>query len=95
MTSPEFVVLSSDLRLEILLEKATTYERLTDDVRAIVTGDRPEQMRFRVGGTLCTFTCSDKTFLSGHHNAGTEPECHSCAVYMVRQLVDRLGWAGH
>jgi len=87
---PEFEELSDKTRIDVLLDKATRYEHLLDDVRAVVTGERPEQMRFRVGGTLCTFNCSDKTFADGPHNAGTERTCRSCAVYMTKLVADRL-----
>ena len=55
-----------------------------------MAGDRPEQIRFRARGTLCTFNCSDKTFTDGPHNAGTERTCRSCAVYMTKLVADKL-----
>jgi len=83
------------MRIDILLDKATRYEHLLDDVRAVVTGERPQQMRFRAGGTLCTFNCSDKTFADGPHNAGTEHTCRSCAVHMTKLVVDKLSDIEH
>jgi len=92
---PEFDQLSDKTRIDVLLDKATRYEQQLDDLRAVVTGERPEQMRFRSGGTLCTFNCSDKTFTDGPHNAGTERSCRSCAVYMTKLVADRLSDSEH
>lgn len=92
---PEFDELSDKTRIDILLDKATRYEQQLDDLRAVVFGERPEQMRFRSGGTLCTFNCSDKTFADGPHNAGTEHACRSCAVYMTKLVADRLSITEH
>jgi len=92
---PEFEELADKTRIDLLLEKAIRYEHLLDELRAVVTGERPQQMRFRSGGTLCTFNCSDKTFTDGPHNAGTEYKCRSCAVYMTKLVVEKLADTEH
>ncbi|ELU08482.1 hypothetical protein CAPTEDRAFT_208069 [Capitella teleta] len=84
----EFEILKSQTKVQILLEKSMKYEALVYEVKEIVTGHRPEQVRFRSGGTLCTFTCSDKEKSSGRlpHNAGTDMCCKRCALYMVSRI---------
>lgn len=69
------------------------YEKMIYEVKAIVEGNRPDQVRFRSGGALCTFTCSDKDKTSSGrlpHNAGTDKSCKSCAVYMVARVNSQM-----
>lgn len=85
-----FDQLTDETRNHILLQKATRYEEALQDVTDVVTGNRPEQMRFRSAGTLCTFTCTDKEFRDGPHNSGTEKACKSCAVTMTKHVAETL-----
>jgi hypothetical protein len=93
---PEFQELSEVTRIRILLDKATRYERILVEVKEIIDGDKPEQMRFRAGGTLCTFVCttsdktSRKTSSEAPHNAGTQLTCSNCAVHMTKLIADKL-----
>jgi len=91
---PEFKDVADKTRTDLLLEKAVRYEHLLDELHAVVTGERPQQMRYHEGGPLFPLNCTDNTF-TNKHNAGTEYKCGNCAVHMTKLFVEKLADTEH
>jgi len=89
-------------QVDIFREKAVRYEEQLLEVKAILRGNRPQQIRFRSGGTLCTFSCSSReegevdgtargTATRGSrlpHTAGTDTGCKTCSSYMLHKILE-------
>ena len=85
-----FGELSEKTRIDILLDKATRYEQQLDDVKAVMSGERPARKNFQYNVTPKPYNCPDTKFTGGVHNTGTERNCSSCAVFMTKLVADTL-----
>ena len=93
LSQPGFDELSEKTRIDILLDKATRYEQQLDDVRSVMSGERPARMpgrNFHYNAPSTIPQSCPETKFAGVHNAGTDRNCPSCAVYITKLVADTL-----
>jgi len=91
---PGFNELSDKMRADILLDRATRYEQQLDELKAVVSGERPAQILtlgyFGSRHQWRTLNCPDTKFTGGVHDVGARRDCPSCAVDMMQLIADKL-----